>query len=204
MKRRFITGILCAALLVPLFAGAGGGSAQAADIPVYNDIPAYQQKEFFTIDYVFVSGIAVEEVVNATVSPAVTSPIMEPVQFMIYNTTLQQTEGTITSENGELPRVYLRNNHNYIIFAQDPNYRMTNVYFWLRDGVPVDIKKGGDTYDYPQVESLQLYKRSTPEADPASDRRVRTNIPVMYGSGNLYNVKFKLISDVDMIVFILL
>ena len=98
MKKRLITGILCAALLVPLFAGAGGGSTQAADIPVYNDIPAYQQKEFFTIDYVFVSGIAVEEVVNATVSPAVTSPIMEPVQFMIYNTTLQQTEGTITSD----------------------------------------------------------------------------------------------------------
>ena len=28
MKRRFITGILCAALHVPLFAGAGGVSAQ--------------------------------------------------------------------------------------------------------------------------------------------------------------------------------
>ena len=197
MKRRFITGILCAALLVPLFAGAGGGSAQAADIPVYNDIPAYQQKELYPYDYVEFSGIAVEEVVDATVSPAVTTPITEPVKFEIYNTTLQESMGTFTSESGELPRMHLEDDHNYIIFAEDPNYSMDNVYFWMRDGVPVDIKKGGDTYDYPQVESLQLYKRSAPEEDPASDRRVMISLPVMYGSGNRYNVKFKLISEVD-------
>ena len=197
MKRRFITGILCAALLVPLFAGAGGGSAQAADIPVYNDIPAYQQKDMIDYPRVPVGGIDVEEVVNATVSPAATSPIMEPVQFVIYNTTLQHAESTVTSENGELPVLQLVDNHNYIIFAQDPNYRMTNVYIWVKNGVPVDIKKGGDPFDYPIVESLELYRRSAPEEDPASDRRVMINLPVMYGSGNRYNVKFKLISEVD-------
>ena len=197
MKKRFITGILCAALLVPLFAGAGGGSAQAADIPVYNDIPAYQQKDMIDYPRVPVGGIDVEEVVNATVSPAATSPIMEPVQFVIYNTTLQHAESTVTSENGELPVLQLVDNHNYIIFAQDPNYRMTNVYIWVKNGVPVDIKKGGDPFDYPIVESLELYRRSAPEEDPASDRRVMINLPVMYGSGNRYNVKFKLISEVD-------
>ena len=201
MKKRFITGILCAALLVPLFAGAGGGSAQAADIPVYNDIPAYQQKELYPYDYVEFSGIAVEEVVDATGSPAEATPITEPVQFEIYNTTLQESVGTVNSENGVLTGgptgKHLRDGHNYIIFAEDPNYSMDNVYFWMRDGVPVDIKKGGDTYDYPQVESLQLYKRSAPEEDPASDRRVMISLPVMYGSGNRYNVKFKLISEVD-------
>ena len=62
---------------------------------------------------------------------------------------------------------------------------------------PVDIKKGGDTYDYPQVESLQLYKRSAPEEDPASDRRVMISLPVMYGSGNRYNVSSSWISEVD-------
>ena len=203
MKRRFITGILCAALHVPLFAGAGGVSAQAADIPVYNDIPAYQQKEFSHADLVDIEelGIAVEEVVDATGSPAEATPITEPVQFEIYNTTLQESVGTVNSENGVLTGgptgKHLRDGHNYIIFAEDPNYSMDNVYFWMRDGVPVDIKKGGDTYDYPQVESLQLYKRSAPEEDPASDRRVMINLPVMYGSGNRYNVKFKLISEVD-------
>ena len=197
MKKRFITGILCAALHVPLFAGAGGGSAQAADIPVYNDIPAYQQKDMIDYPRVPVGGIDVEEVVNATVSPAATSPIMEPVQFVIYNTTLQHAESTVTSENGELPVLQLVDNHNYIIFAQDPNYRMTNVYIWVKNGVPVDIKKGGDPFDYPIVESLELYRRSAPEEDPASDRRVMISLPVMYGSGNRYNVKFKLISEVD-------
>ena len=203
MKRRFITGILCAALHVPLFAGAGGVSAQVADIPVYNDIPAYQQKEFSHADLVDIEelGIAVEEVVDATGSPAEATPITEPVQFEIYNTTLQESVGTVNSENGVLTGgptgKHLRDGHNYIIFAEDPNYSMDNVYFWMRDGVPVDIKKGGDTYDYPQVESLQLYKRSAPEEDPASDRRVMISLPVMYGSGNRYNVKFKLISEVD-------
>lgn len=203
MKKRFITGILCAALLVPLFAGTAEGSAQAADIPVYNDIPAYQQKELSHADLVDIEelGIAVEEVVDAAESPVVATPITEPVQFEIYNTTLQESVGTVNSENGVLTGgptgKHLRDGHNYIIFAEDPDYSMDNVYFWLRDDVPVDIKKGGDTYDYPQIESLQLYKRSTPKADPASDRRVMANLPVMYGEGNLYNVKFKLVSEIE-------
>lgn len=204
MKKRLLTGILCAALFVPLFAGAGGNSAQAADIPVYHDIPAYQQKEFHQYNnYVYGSelGITVEEVVDATVSPAVTRPIMETVKFVIYDTTMQESLGTVTSENGVLcggsSWVTLQNGHNYIIFAEDPNYRMDHVYFWLRDGVPVDIKKGGDTYDYPRVESLQLYKRSTSEEDPESDRRVMIDLPVIYGEENQYNVKFKLVSEIE-------
>ena len=81
MKRRFMeAGIYGGAVAVPLFAGAGGVSAQVADIPVYNDIPAYQQKEFSHADLVDIEelGIAVEEVVDATGSPAEATPITEP------------------------------------------------------------------------------------------------------------------------------
>ena len=66
------------------------------------------------------------------------------------------------------------------------------------NGHLVDIKKNVDTGNYPEVESLELYKREQRVDNPEEEQRVRSNIKVYspYG-GLLYNVKFKLVSNVE-------
>ena len=58
------------------------GSTMAAEIPTYHDIPAYQQKNLYETSTVKVSGITVEEVVNATVSPVITKSITKSIKFI--------------------------------------------------------------------------------------------------------------------------
>uniref|UniRef100_UPI002676F96A hypothetical protein n=1 Tax=Clostridium scindens (strain JCM 10418 / VPI 12708) TaxID=29347 RepID=UPI002676F96A len=175
------------------------GSTMAAEIPTYHDIPAYQQKNLYETSTVKVSGITVEEVVNATVSPVITKSITKSIKFVVFNSTTQQVEHTVYSEDGELPEMELKKNHNYIIFAEDSQYRMQNAYIWIKEGIPVDIKKGAAGYDYPEVKSLHLYKRDVEVSKPEDERRVLTNLPVLYGTGTMYNIKFKLVSDVETI-----
>ena len=190
--------LLAVALVIAVLAGtAAGTEVKAASIPVYHDIPAYQQKDVFSEERVKVQGIKVEEVVNDTVSPVVTKAIEQPVKFVIYNSTKQEIEQTITSQNGVLPELNLVNDHNYIIYAEDSDYEMNNVYLWIRNGIPVDIKNYQTEYDYPEVESLQLYCRETEEPDP--DHRVMINLPVYYYEGLMQNIRFKLVSDVETI-----
>ena len=171
----------------------------AASIPVYHDIPPYQQKDVFATETVKIQGITVNKVVNDTVSPMVTSVIQEPVNFVIYNSTKQLVEQRVTSENGVLPELNLVKNHNYIIIAEDSKYSMSNVYVWVKNDKIVDIKKNVDTYNYPKVDSLILYEREAEEPDPASENRVTINLPVQYGTAPRYGVKFKLISAVETI-----
>ena len=175
------------------------GLTMAAEIPTYHDIPAYQQKNLYETSTVKVSGITVEEVVNATVSPVITKSITKSIKFVVFNSTTQQVEHTVYSKDGELPEMELKRNHNYIIFAEDSQYRMQNAYIWIKEGIPVDIKKGAAGYDYPEVKSLHLYKRDVEVSKPEDERRVLTNLPVLYGAGTVYNIKFKLVSDVETI-----
>ena len=175
------------------------GLTMAAEIPTYHDIPAYQQKNLYETSTVKVSGITVEEVVNATVSPVITKSITKSIKFVVFNSTTQQVEHTVYSEDGELPEMELKKNHNYIIFAEDSQYRMQNAYIWIKEGIPVDIKKGAAGYDYPEVKSLHLYKRDVEVSKPEDERRVLTYLPVLYGTGTMYNIKFKLVSDVETI-----
>ena len=80
MKGKYLAKLLSAALAIMVVAGtAAGTEVKAASIPVYHDIPAYQQKDVFSEERVKVQGIKVEEVVNDTVSPVVTKAIEQPV-----------------------------------------------------------------------------------------------------------------------------
>ena len=51
-------------------------------------------------------------------------------------------------------------------------------------------------FDYPEVDTIQMYKRDKEEPNPENDRRVSVNLPVYYknNTGMLRNVKIKLIS----------
>ena len=171
--------------------------ATAAWMPDHQ-IPAYQQKDIFATDTVKIQGLTVSEVVNATANPVITRSIDKEVKFVVFNSTKQVIEQEVTSKDGKLPDLNLVRNHNYIIWAEDSEYRMPNVYVWVKDGRLVDIKKNVDTGNYPEVDSLELYKRDQTVENPAEEQRIRSNIEVYspYG-GALYNVKFKLVSNVE-------
>ena len=171
--------------------------ATAAWMPDHQ-IPAYQQKDIFATDTVKIQGLTVSEVVNATANPVITRSIDKEVNFVVFNSTKQVIEQEVTSKDGKLPDLNLVRNHNYIIWAEDSEYRMPNVYVWVKDGRLVDIKKNVDTGNYPEVDSLELYKRDQTVEKPEEEQRIRSNIKVcnQYG-GALYNIKFKLVSNVE-------
>ena len=160
-----------------------------------HQIPAYQQKDIFSTDTVTIPGLAVNKLVDSTASP-----LDKEIKFVIFNSTKQVIEREVTSENGKLPELNLVKNHNYIIWAEDSEYEMSNVYVWVKDGHLVDIKKNVDTGNYPEVTSLELTKREQPGEASREGQRVRSNMGVYTTQGGrLFNVNFKFISNIETI-----
>ena len=191
---RFLSAIMGAALIATQLPAY---TAEAAWIPDHQ-ISAYQQKDIFSEETVTIKGLDVKEVVNATASPVITRPMEKNMKFVIFNSTKQKVEQEVTCTDGKLPDLKLVKNHNYIIEASDPEYRMSNVYVWVKGNKLVDIKKNVDTGDYPEIDTLNVYKRDKAVENPAEDQRVRSNIKVYTQQGGaLYNVKFKLTSNVE-------
>lgn len=185
-------------------------TTEALEKKKYNDVPvpAYQYKDLYTTARVTIKALAVDEVVNATMNPIYTVPIKKSIKFVIYNTTKQEVDQTVVSENGKLPDLSLINNNNYMIYAEDTEYRMPCLYVWVKDGKLYNIKKISWTevngnrkydFDYPEVDTIQMYKRDKEEPNPENDRRVSVNLPVYYknNTGMLRNVKIKLISPAE-------
>lgn len=226
--KKILTGLLCAAVVGNLVAGVAPGmmcgvnaaSAQTSteqkkvvqttdelEQKKYNGVPGYQYKDIYATDRVTVKGIKVNEVVIASANPIVMRPMTKPVKFVIYNTTKQETEGEVTVENGKLPDLSLVNNNNYMIYAQDEEYRTPILYIWVKEGKIYNIKKniqdndGQMIYDYPEVDEFRMYKREPNKVYDKleNDMRVGISLPVYYknGTGLLKNVKLKLVSPVE-------
>ena len=224
-RKKILTGLLCAAVVGNLVAGVAPGmmcdvSAASAQTSIeqkkvvqttkeleqkrYNGVPGYQYKDIYATERVTIKGINVNEVVIASANPIVTRPMTKPVKFVIYNTTKQETEGEVTVENGKLPDLSLVNNNNYMIYAQDEEYRTPILYIWVKEGKIYNIKKisqGSDNqtvYDYPEVDELRMYKRDPNKVYDKleNDMRVGVSLPVYYkeGTGLLKNVNIKLVS----------
>lgn len=188
-KGKLIAGMAAALFVILLM---------SKDVMAHN-IPAYQKKDIYETERVTISGITVDEVINATVSPVVTKSVTQPVVFKIFNSTTQEIEQTVKARDGKLPELSLVNNHNYIIFAEDTQYRMPHVYVWVKDGLLYNIKSdfSEGVYDYKTVGNLRLYKRENKA--PESDRRVTADTQILYGSAPLPKVRVKLVSDIETI-----
>lgn len=226
--KKILTGLLCAAVVGNLVAGVAPGmmcgvSAASAQTSTeqkkvvqttdeleqkrYNGVPGYQYKDIYATDRVTVKGIKVNEVVIASANPIVMRPMTKPVRFVIYNTTKQEKEGEVNVKNGVLPDLSLVNNNNYMIYAQDEEYRTPILYCWVKEGKIYNIKKniqdndGQMIYDYPEVDEFRMYKRDPNKVYDKleNDMRVGISLPVYYknGTGLLKNVKLKLVSPVE-------
>lgn len=181
-----------------------------ADIPIYHDIEAYQQKDFYETETVKIPGLAVQD---ATDEKNV-RPFTGEAEFVIFNSTLQKVENRVVSKNGTLPELSLIKNHNYTIWVEDADYSMeTELYVWVKDGEIVDIKDttlewnkdqsnviDKTTYNYPKVDSIQIMKRESPVEDPSEDRRSTAFLDILHEAGGvLKNQKIKLVSEYETI-----
>jgi uncharacterized protein YjdB len=193
-KRSLLMRSLYVFIMLCFVAVLVSGEAKAATtIQKYNDVPAYQYKDVYATDTVTIKGITVN--------------VDRPVKFMLYNTTKQEEYMTVTSSNGVLPDLELEQDHNYIIYPIDSEYQMTRTYVWVKDGKLMDIKdidlskdeSDPERYNYPEVTSLTLTKRTSTTTDPEEDRRVLLNLPVYYKDGVVAGVTVKLVSDVETI-----
>lgn len=203
-KKSALAKAVCAVLTVSMIAGMLPQQVKAASIPdsipEYHTIPAYQYKDIFAEERVTVEGITVEEIIDDSVEPVETEPIEHPVTFTVFNSTKQEIEQTVESENGMLPALNLVKDHNYIIFSEDDQYWMRNVYMWVKDGQPVDIKCDPDQQsnrEYPEIKSIQMYDSAKEDKIAEAEKRIFMNLDVLYGIGNMYNINFKLVSDVE-------
>lgn len=194
--------------------GAAPGEVQdlqpQAKIPVYHSIPPYQQKDVYKAPSVKIKGLPVEENVDG-VPKGSTEPYMNTIKFKIYDTTKQEIEKIVEAKNGMLPDLTLADNHTYTIYSMDSEYKVVrddgntegklakNAYIWVKNGMIYDIKENADyPYDYPVFDKIQIAKRDS--ADLEEDERVLLNMETLYKSaegGQLFNVKMKLVSDVE-------
>lgn len=197
-RRKKLVKLISAAAFMLLFVMAVPHELQAASVPTYHGIPAYQQKNFYETSRVTIQGL---KVVDITDSNATT--LKQSVKFQVFNSTKQEVEAEVVSSNGKLPDLNLIKNHNYIISALDSEYDMENLYVWVRENQIVNIKEIGDidapTYDYPVVKEISLKKRASVENDPQTAKRVLANLPVKYGEGKLFNVSIRLVSAYETI-----
>lgn len=176
-------------------------SVSASDIPHYHDIPAYQYKNVFEADRVSFSNIRLYD--GDALYYSEPQPLKENIRFKIFNTTTQETEGYVTAADGVLPELKLIRDHGYMIQAVDSKYRMNSRFVWVHDDRLLNVKDReaveSETYDYPDLTGLTLYRRSTEIPDPESYERYHMSAEVLYGSGPMSNVKFSLVSDVETI-----
>ncbi len=183
-----------------------------AKIPIYHTIPPYQYKDVYKAPSVKIKGLPIEKNVDG-VPKGKTEPYTDTIKFKIYDTTKQEIETIVEAKNGMLPDLTLADNHTYTIYSMDPTYKVVrddgntegklakNAYIWVRNGKIYDIKENADyPYNYPVFEKIQIAARDS--ADLQEDERVLLNMETLYKNaegGQLFNVKIKLVSDVETI-----
>ena len=210
MKKRMnvLAKVLSAIIVASLMTvGIPRGVEAAWTAETKHDIPGYQYKDIYAKETVQIRDLSVDEVTNSTVSPVQTKPVEKPVKFKVFNSTLQKVEKEVVSENGKLSNLELIKGHNYIFFLEDSEYRMNNVYMWVKgknDLVNIkDVEITPDQkviYNYGQINELRLYKRDTPEANPEDSRRVLASPVVKLNNtngGTLAGVTLNFVSDVE-------
>lgn len=120
----------------------GGAAYGATTIPQYHKIPAYQMKDIYSDQKVNIGPISVYDGDKSS-----DSLVSGEITFTIYNSTLQKIECKVTTVDGELPKLQLTEDYNYIIFLLDDEdgtasaWRMNNKYVWVHEGKIYDIKK---------------------------------------------------------------
>lgn len=99
-------------------------------------------------------------------------------KFQLFDATLQVFNNAIFSVNSALPVVTLYKDHHYILYLEDANYEMNNVYFTLNssaaDVYPIDDKTEKN------ITEIKVKKRQSSVANPSDDKRKVANFDIGY------------------------
>lgn len=179
---------------------------------IYNAIPAQQFKDVFETETIEVSGISV------TCDGGFDNPFTDTVHFRVFNSTTQETEYEIdTNNNGvsqTLPPLNLKKNHNYIFFVEDENYILgTKKYVQILDANAKMANAGAGAYDYKykegngqynqkfqKLKSIKVFKRDGSEEDYSRCCIGCTKMPVVVtykGKPVTEKLSFTFVSDVE-------
>ena len=227
LKKRLCAAVFLAVVLI--LAGMlhpAGVSAEDTGIPDgYEGItfgpPHTRLRNVFGTETIDVSGIrVVVEQTDEAGNITKTDP-EEVISFRIFNTTTQEDEfgglvETVMDEDGRsyLPDLSLKKDHDYIISAEDRNYRnkrdarypaMSKTYVQIRHGDAVTATEGPGAYNYMIFNSLKynrlreisVERRDSVCADPYTDNLYDTGstIRVRYKGSARAGVRFRLVSE---------
>ena len=186
---------------------------------IYNAIPAQQFKDVFETETIEVSGISV------VCEGGFANPFTDTVHFRVFNSTTQETEYEVDTVNDgisqTLPPLELKKNHNYIFFAEDPNYQLgTKKYVQILDEGAKMANEGAGAYDYKYIVTnsageeqynkeykkltqIRVFRRSEVSENPREDARCCigcTDLPVVVkykGEPVTEKLKFRFVSDIE-------
>lgn len=203
------TGRIASLAVAMMLLGAGAVFAQTQTVPKYHSIPAYQMKDVYSNQTVEIGPIPVYDGEKSYSD----SLVSDEVTFTIWNSTLQKIDQVVTTKDGEVPKLKLTEDYNYIFYVLDQdgqkriiqNHRM---YIWVHNGKMYDIKsyekKRKDWQDkhekqepteaqrlgfYDRIEELRVYNRTDDQEDrlDASTNAPKVQVPMNTSKvGNIF------------------
>lgn len=166
------------------------------DWPVMNDLPANQPKDIWETETEKIQQIPI----TGYADPGI--------EFVFYDVTTQDPKDKVTAvsdDEGYIVDVWLKRDHNYLIYCNSKDYHMQNRYGWVHDGKLRDIKdvttdendENKPYYRYNEITSFAVAKDT--QSTTSNYSRYTTAIPVEYNGKAMPDVKFRLVSPVETI-----
>ncbi|MDD5875511.1 MAG: hypothetical protein PUC78_06495 [Baileyella intestinalis] len=164
------------------------------DWPVMNDLPANQPKDIWETETEKIQLIPI------------TGYAVPGIEFVFYDVTTQDPKDKVTAvsdDEGYIKDVWLKRDHNYLIYCNSNEYHMQNRYGWVHDGKLRDIKdvtpdendENKPYYRYNEITSFAVARDT--QSTTSNYSRYTTAIPVEYNGKAMPGVKFRLVSPVE-------
>lgn len=162
--------------------------------PVMNDLPANQPKDIWETETEKIQEIPI------------TGYAVPGIEFVFYDVTTQDPKDKVTAvsdDEGYITGVWLKRDHNYLIYCNSNEYHMQNRYGWVHDGKLRDIKdvttdendENKPYYRYNEIKSFAVAKET--QSTTSNYSRYTTAIPVEYSGKAMPGIKFRLVSPVE-------
>lgn len=164
------------------------------DWPVMNDLPANQPKDIWETETEKIQQIPI----TGYADPGI--------EFVFYDVTTQDPKDKVTAvsdDEGYIVDVWLKRDHNYLIYCNSNEYHMQNRYGWVHDGKLRDIKdvtpdendENKPYYRYNEITSFAVARDT--QSTTSNYSRYTTAIPVEYNGKAMPGINFRLVSPVE-------
>jgi len=170
--------LLSALLMCGLMTGGMSVWVFADDFNVYESYDEFEEHGYgfiYNTDKVKLESMPVYEA-------GTTDKITKPIVFNFYNTTKQEYEFSLTSQEGMLPEAELIVDHEYMVTIDDDDYAMPHAYFMLdsQGRKRISFKRGEESSDMMPPEAFELTKKEAAGDDLSMQNLREMHINVAY------------------------